>query len=127
MKVLNGLMYTKDHEWVCVEGDKAKVGITDYAQSHLGDIVFVELPEIDGELGTGDTLAAVESVKAVSDAICPVSGTVVSINEALEDDPQLLNEDAYENWIAELELSDKEELKNLMSAEEYEEFIKEEE
>jgi glycine cleavage system H protein len=120
MKVLKDLFYTESHEWVKVEGNKAYIGITDFAQHALGDIVFVELPEADTELSAGDSFAAVESVKAASDVYVPVSGTVVEANEAVVDDPSLLNQDAYENWMIAVTLSDKSELDKLMDAKAYE-------
>lgn len=126
MKVVAGLYYSEDHEWVKVDGDKAYVGITDYAQHALGDIVFVELPDVDDEIDNGGEIGAVESVKAASDIISPVEGTVVEVNEDLEDEPSLLNADAFENWIVCLELADKSELESLMSAEAYEKFCSEE-
>lgn len=124
MNVLKELLYTKDHEWVKVEGDKAYVGITDYAQHALGDIVFVELSDVDTELSAGDSFGAIESVKAASDSYIPVSGTVVEVNEAVTDDPSLLNQDAYANWMICIALSDKSELDALMSAEQYEAHCK---
>ena len=126
MKVLEGLYYSNDHEWVKVEGDEASVGITDFAQEHLGDIVYVELPEIDDEFAKEDSFSVVESVKAASDVYLPVSGKVIAVNEALEDDPALLNTDAYENWIVKIALNDKAELDELMTSEEYEKFLEEE-
>lgn len=120
MNVSKDLLYTESHEWVKVEGDKAYVGLSDFAQHALGDIVFVELPEVDAELSAGDSFAAVESVKAASDVYIPVSGTVVEINEAVVDDPSLLNQDAYENWMVCVTLNDKSELDGLMNAEAYE-------
>lgn len=125
MKVEKGLLYTKDHEWVKVEGEFAYIGIADYAQSSLGDIVYVELPEIDDELSAEDSLASVESVKAAAEVFIPVDGTVVEINEDLEDDPALLNKEPYAYWIAKVELSDKSQLDELMSDEDYTEFLKE--
>lgn len=127
MKVLKGLYYSNDHEWVKVEGDEAFIGITDHAQEHLGDIVYVELPEVDDEFEKEDSFSVVESVKAASDVYLPVSGKVLAVNEALEDDPALLNTDAYENWIVKIALSDKAELDELMTSEEYEKFLAEEE
>lgn len=127
MKVVKGLYYSNDHEWVKVDGDFAFVGIADYAQNHLGDIVYVELPDVDDELEKEDSFAAVESVKAAADVYLPVAGTVVEVNEALEDDPALLNADPYENWIIKIRISDKAELDDLMSSEEYEKFLAEEE
>ncbi len=122
MEIRENLYYSEDHEWVRVEGDLAYVGITDYAQHHLGDIVFVELPEIDSEYAAGDTIGVIESVKAVADMHTPVSGTVVEVNEALEQAPESLNKDPYGRHIAILRLSDPEELGNLMNAEQYTAF-----
>ena len=124
-KVIEGLYYSESHEYVKVEGDFAYVGITDYAQHALGNVVYVEMPEVDDEVEAGEDFGAVESVKAASDLISPVSGTVVEVNEALEDKPELLNEDAFANWIMKVELSDKTELDNLMDAAAYEELCKE--
>jgi len=120
MKIIEGLKYSKDHEWVKVEGNLATVGITDYAQHSLGDIVFVELPEIGDVIGKEEAFGVVESVKAASDIYLPVSGTVVKINEALVDEPELLNADAFENWMVCVEMDDPAELDELMSATEYE-------
>jgi glycine cleavage system H protein len=125
MKILNELFYTKNHEWVRVEGDKAYIGVTDYAQKHLGNIVFVELPEEGDEIGANDSLAAVESVKAASDVYTPISGEVAEINTELEDDPGLLNKDPYGNWVAAINMSNKDELKELLSPEDYEKVCKE--
>ena len=124
-KVIEGLYYSESHEYVKVEGDFAYVGITDYAQHALGNVVYVDMPEVDDEVEAGEDFGAVESVKAASDLISPVSGTVVEVNEALEDKPELLNEDAFANWIMKVELSDKSELDNLMDAAAYEELCKE--
>ena len=124
-KVIEGLYYSESHEYVKVEGDFAYVGITDYAQHALGNVVYVDMPEVDDEVEAGEDFGAVESVKAASDLISPVSGTVVEVNEALEDKPELLNEDAFANWIMKVELSDKTELDNLMDAAAYEELCKE--
>ena len=124
-KVIEGLYYSESHEYVKVEGDFAYVGITDYAQHALGNVVYVDMPEVDDEVEAGEDFGAVESVKAASDLISPVSGTVVEVNEALEDKPELINEDAFENWIMKVELSDKSELDNLMDAAAYEEICKE--
>lgn len=126
MKTIEGLYYSNDHEWVRVEGDKAYVGITDYAQHALGEIVYVELPEVDEEFEAGDVFSVIESVKAASDSYLPVSGKVLEVNEALEDSPQLINEDPYENWIVIVEMTDKSDLDNLMNEEEYIEFCNEE-
>ena len=124
-KVIEGLYYSESHEYVKVEGDFAYVGITDYAQHALGNVVYVDMPEVDDEVEAGEDFGTVESVKAASDLISPVSGTVVEVNEALEDKPELINEDAFENWIMKVELSDKSELDNLMDAAAYEEICKE--
>ena len=124
-KVIEGLYYSESHEYVKVEGDFAYVGITDYAQHALGNVVYVDMPEADDEVEAGEDFGAVESVRAASDLISPVSGTVVEVNEALEDKPELLNEDAFANWIMKVELSDKTELDNLMDAAAYEELCKE--
>lgn len=124
-KVIEGLYYSESHEYVKVEGDFAYVGITDYAQHALGNVVYVDMPEVDDEVEAGEDFGAVESVKAASDLISPVSGTVVEVNEALEYKPELLNEDAFANWIMKVELSDKTELDNLMDAAAYEELCKE--
>ena len=123
-KVIEGLYYSESHEYVRVEGDFGFIGITDYAQHELGNVVYVDMPEVDDEVEAGAEFGAVESVKAASDLNAPVSGTVVEVNEALEDEPELLNQDAFANWIIKVELTDKAELDNLMSAEEYEEFCK---
>ena len=127
MKVAKGLFYTKDHEWVKVEGDEAFIGISDYAQHHLGDIVYVELPDVDDEFEKGEDFAAVESVKAAYDEFMPVGGKEVEINEELMDDPALLNQDAFENWLIKVELADKAEVEELMNDEDYEKFLAEEE
>lgn len=121
-KVIEGLYYSESHEYVKVEGDEAYVGITDYAQESLGNIVYVDMPEVDDEFAAEDDFGAVESVKAASDLVSPVSGTVVVVNEALEDQPELINQDAFGNWIMKVKLSDKSELDSLMDAKAYEEF-----
>ena len=123
-KVIEGLYYSESHEFVKVEGEFAYIGITDYAQHALGNVVYVDLPEVDDEVEAGEDFGAVESVKAASDIISPVSGTVVEVNEALDDEPELLNKDAFGNWIIKVQLSDKTELDNLMDAKAYEEFCK---
>ena len=124
-KVLEGLYYSESHEYVRVEGEIGYIGITDYAQNALGTVVYVDMPEEDDEVEAGEEFGAVESVKAASDLISPVSGTVLEVNEALADQPELLNEDAYANWIIKVELTDKTELDQLMDAEAYEEHCKE--
>ena len=121
-KVIEGLYYSESHEFVRVEGNFGFIGITDYAQNALGNVVYVDMPDVDDEVTAGEEFGAVESVKAASDLFSPVSGTVVEVNEALEDKPELLNEDAYENWIIKVELSDKGELDALMDAAAYTEF-----
>ena len=121
-KVIEGLYYSESHEYVKVEGDFGFIGISDYAQHALGNIVYVDMPDVDDEVEAGEDFGAVESVKAASDLISPVSGTVVEVNEALEDQPELVNQDPYENWIIKVELSDKSELDNLMDAAAYAEF-----
>lgn len=121
-KVIEGLFYAESHEYVKVEGDCAYIGITDYAQHALGNVVYVDMPEVDDEIEIEEGFGTVESVKAASDLNSPVSGKVVEINEALEDEPELLNKDPYENWIVKVELSDKSELDKLMDAKAYEEF-----
>ncbi len=121
-KVIEGLYYSESHEFVRVEGEYGYIGITDYAQNALGNVVYVDMPEVDDEIEAGEDFGAVESVKAASDLISPVSGTVVEINENLEDTPELVNKDAYENWIIKVELTNKEELNELMEAEAYKNF-----
>lgn len=121
-KIEEGLYYSESHEYVRVEGDFGFVGITDYAQNALGNVVYVDMPDVDDEVNAGEEFGAVESVKAASDLISPVSGTVVEVNEALEDEPELLNNDAFANWIIKVEMSDKAELDDLMDAEAYKEF-----
>ena len=123
-KVIEGLYYSESHEYVRVEGDFGFIGITDYAQNALGNVVYVDMPDVDDEVEAGEEFGAVESVKAASDLYSPVSGTVVEVNEALEDQPELINQDAFENWIIKVELSDKSELDALMDSKAYEEFCK---
>lgn len=122
-KVIKGLLYSKSHEWVKVEGDVATIGASDFAQSEMGDITYVDIPEEGDELSQGEDFGALESVKASSELYSPVSGKVVEVNTALEDDPALVNEDPYTNWIIKVELSDKGELESLMDAEAYEASI----
>lgn len=119
-KVIEGLYYAESHEYVRVEGEFGYVGITDYAQNQLGNVVYVDMPEVDDEVTAGEEFGAVESVKAASDLFSPVSGTVVEINEALEDEPELINKDAFANWIMKVQLSDPSEVENLMDAAAYE-------
>ncbi|MFA5577149.1 MAG: glycine cleavage system protein GcvH [Tissierellaceae bacterium] len=127
MKVEKDLLYTNDHEWVKVDGEFAFVGIADYAQHSLGDIVYVELPEVDDEFEKEEAFSAVESVKAAADVYMPVSGKVVELNEELIDEPALLNTDPYGNWMVKVELANKAELDELMNSEDYEKFLAEEE
>jgi glycine cleavage system H protein len=121
-KVLEGLYYSESHEFVRVDGNYGYIGITDYAQHALGNVVYVDMPDVDDEVSAGEEFGAVESVKAASDLISPVSGTVVEVNEALDDQPELINQDAFENWIIKVELSDKGDLDNLMDAKAYAAF-----
>lgn len=117
------LKYTKDHEWLKLEGDVATVGITDHAQQSLGDITFVELPTVGDSFEAGDSFGVVESVKAASDLYMPVAGEVIETNEALEDEPERLNDDAYGAWIAKIKVSDPASVDALLSAEAYGEFV----
>ena len=126
MKVLKDLYYTEDHEWLKVEEDCAYIGITDYAQDQLGDIVYVEVPELDEEISKDEAFSAVESVKAASDVYMPVDGKILEVNEELLDSPELLNSEPFDAWIAKIELTDKSQLNELMLSEEYEEYISEE-
>jgi glycine cleavage system H protein len=124
---LNNLKYADSHEWVKVDGNSATIGITDHAQDHLGDVVYVELPEVGAAVTQGDGFGAVESVKATSDINSPVSGKVVEINEELSNSPALVNSSPYENgWIIKVELSDSSELNKLMDSEQYSKFCEEE-
>jgi glycine cleavage system H protein len=122
------IKYHREHAWVRVEGKRATIGISDYAQQQLGDIVYVDLPEVDTEIDADSELSEIESTKATSPVVSPVTGTVVEVNEDLADTPEIINEDPYGNgWIVVLELSDPTELNDLMSKAEYEKFLKEEE
>jgi len=121
-KVIKGLLYSESHEYVKVEGNIGYVGISDYAQHALGNVVYVDMPDVDDEVEAGSEFGAVESVKAASDLIAPVSGVVIEVNEKLDDQPELINQDPYENWIIKVELSDKTELDSLMEAGAYEAF-----
>ena len=121
-------LYTKDHEWVRIDGNKAEVGITDHAQKALGDIVFVELPETEDEIDAGDEFGSIESVKAVSSLFMPMSGRVIAVNTELKDSPEIINEECYEEgWVIRLELSNQEESTELLSSEDYTKFLLEEE
>lgn len=121
------IKYHREHAWIRVEGKRATVGITDFAQQQLGDIVYVDLPEIDTEIDADSELSEIESTKATSPVISPVSGTVVEVNEDLADSPEIINEDPYGNgWLVVLEMSDPTEVTDLMSRGEYEKFLREE-
>ena len=125
MAVQPGLLYTKDHEWAKVEGETATIGITDYAQEQLGEIVFVEPPKVGKEFGVHKELAVVESSKAAADVYCPVAGKVIDVNAELASKPELLNEDCYgAGWICKLKITDKTSLQNLMDVKKYEEYLK---
>ena len=121
-KVLEELYYSESHEYVKVVGDYGYIGITDYAQHALGNVVYVDMPDVDDEVTAGEEFGAVESVKAASDLISPVTGVVMEVNEALEDQPELINNDAYENWIIKVTIADASELDNLMDAKAYAAF-----
>ena len=122
--VKENLLYTESHEWVEVIGDEAVIGITDYAQHELGDIVYVELPEVGDDLVKGDALGSIEAVKAVEDILSPVSGEVIAINEDLEDTPETINSDAFgDGWIMKIKITDKNQLEDLISAEKYKQLI----
>ena len=123
-KLIEGLYYSESHEYVKVDGNFGYIGITDYAQHALGNIVYVDMPEVDDDVEAGDEFGAVESVKAASDLLSPVSGEVVEVNTALEDEPELINQDAFANWIIKVKLSDPSELESLMDAAAYREATK---
>ena len=121
-------LYTRDHEWIRIEGEKAEIGITDHAQKALGDIVFAELPTIEDEIDAGDEFGSVESVKAVSSLYMPVSGRIIAVNTELKDNPELINEECYDDgWVVRIELSSPEDSAELMSSEDYEAFLHDEE
>ena len=122
--IVDGLLYTKDHEWVKVEGDTATMGITDYAQEQLGELVFVELPEVGKDFAPRKEIAVVESSKAAGDVYCPVAGKVTEVNEELTTKPELINEDCYNaGWICKLQITDKGALDELMDAQKYEAYL----
>lgn len=125
-KIIEGLYYSETHEFVKIEGEYGYVGITDYAQDQLGNVVYVDMPEVDDEVTAGEEFGAVESVKAASDLISPVSGTVMEVNEDLDGDPGAINKDAYANWIMKVQLSDPSEVENLMDAAAYAKCIENE-
>jgi glycine cleavage system H protein len=122
MKIVEGLLYSKEHEWVKVDGNTVTIGITDFAQDQLGDIVFVELPMEDDEFSKDDVFGVIESVKAASDIFMPVSGVVLEANFDLEDAPEDVNENPYESWMVKVELTDESELEDLMDAKAYKKF-----
>lgn len=122
-KILEGLKYSESHEWVKVEGNIAVVGVSDFAQKEMGDITYVDMPAVDDEVSQGEEFGALESVKASSDLISPVSGVVVEVNEELEDAPEKVNEDAYGSWIIKVEMSDPAELDSLLDAAGYKALI----
>jgi len=127
MEFPEDLKYTKEHEWVLIEAGTATVGITDYAQDQLGDIVFVELPAVGDKVSKEDAFGVVESVKAVSDIYAPLSGKVLEVNDDLPDNPEMLNEDPYgDGWIIKIELTDPEEIEDLLTSVEYEQYVAEE-
>ena len=119
------LYYTEEHEWISIEDDIATVGITDFAQSSLGDIVFVELPEVDSDFDSGDSFGVVESIKSVSDLYTPLSGSVVEKNEELEEAPEKLNEDAFASWLVKIKMKNPSQVENLMDAKKYKAFCSE--
>ncbi|MXS72713.1 glycine cleavage system protein GcvH [Flavobacteriaceae bacterium W22] len=124
MNTPSELKYTKDHEWIKIEGNTATIGITDFAQGELGDIVYVDVDTVDDEINGGDVFGSVEAVKTVSDLFLPISGKVIEFNSALEDQPELLNSDPYgQGWIIKLEIADDADQSELLSAEEYQEVI----
>ena len=121
-------LYTRDHEWVRIEGNKAEVGITDHAQKTLGDIVYVELPDIEDEIDAGDEFGSIESVKAVSSLFMPMSGRIIAVNTELKDGPEIINEECYdEGWVIRMELSNQDESSELLTADDYKEFLLDEE
>ena len=123
-KIVKGLLYSESHEWVKVDGNVAIIGVSDFAQSEMGDITYVDMPDVDDEIAAGDEFGALESVKTSSELISPVSGKVIACNDELEDKPELINEDAYRAWIVKIEMSDKAELDTLLSAGAYAEIAK---
>jgi len=119
-------LYSKDHEWILVQDTVGTIGITDYAQHELGDVVYVDLPEVGDTFESGDPLGSVESVKAVSEVFCPVSGEVIEVNSKLEESPELINQSPHEKaWMIKVRITNPDELKELLSAEEYEEYLQE--
>lgn len=125
-KVLEGIYYTKEHIWVKIEGDVATIGITDYGQHQLGDIVFIDMPEKDREVEAGEVIASVESVKAISEIYAPLTGKIIEINEDLANDPSVINSDPYgDGWICDIQIKDPTEVEDLMTAEDYTAYLEE--
>ncbi len=125
MSIPTEIKYTKEHEWILLDGEVALIGITDHAQSQLGDIVFVELPDVDSKINQNETFGVIEAVKTVADLFAPVKGLIIEINSSLEDSPDLINSDPYgKGWIIKVKVSDSSQYDSLMSSNEYEEFIK---
>ena len=122
-KIEEGIYYSESHEFVRVEGDEAYIGITDYAQHELGNVVYVDMPNVDDELVAGEEFGAMESVKAASDLLAPVSGIVTAVNDELEDKPEQINQDAFASWIVKVKLTNKDELNQLMDMQAYKAFI----
>ena len=122
-KIEEGIYYSESHEFVRVEGDEAYIGITDYAQHELGNVVYIDMPDVDDELVAGEEFGAVESVKAASDLLAPVSGIVTAVNDELEDKPEQINQDAFASWIIKVKLTNKDELNQLMDMQAYKAFI----
>lgn len=120
MKVIPSLKYSDKHTWVKIEGEFAYIGITDFAQDQLGEVLFVEMPEVEDELTTGEEFGVVESSKVASDLVAPISGEVVEINEKLDDEPEYINEDAYDAWIVKIRLSNADEVESLLNSDTYE-------
>lgn len=118
-KIVDGLLFSESHEWVKVDGNVAIIGVSDFAQSEMGDITYVDMPDIDDEFAAGEDFGALESVKASSELVTPVSGKIVARNEELEDTPELINEDPYKAWIIKIEMSDNSQLDSLMNAAAY--------
>lgn len=123
--IIDGLLYTKNHEWVKVKGEKAYIGISDHAQEELGEIVYVELPELEEEFEKDSEIASIESVKAAAAVYAPISGIVISVNESLEDVPEVINEDPYKNYLFVMEITNNDELDELMDSDDYAAFIEE--
>ena len=124
MNIPNDIKYTKEHEWVSLDGETATIGITDYAQSQLGDIVFVEFPDINSEINQNETFGVIEAVKTVADLFAPVSGEIIEVNSSLEDSPNFINSDPYgSGWIIKVKIKDSNEYNGLMSSDVYEEHI----